>query len=829
MTTSISPTFRYVPGYGPSSAKLMIVGEAPGETEEKLGRPFVGPSGDIAAQIAQQAGFDWESTFRTNVFPWRPPGNDFKRLLDTGHTTEEGEKLLWGQIRELQPNCILALGAVAFHTLVEGKKNLNLCRGSIYLAKDGKTKVVATHHPARLLPSNEAGKMLPYSTRFIMRLDFKRALDESKNPTLELPQRLLQVARTSLDLHRYFEQYRESTIVSLDIESIKSVPVCLGLAFNSFHAISVPLIDIPNKISIPVHEKIEIFRQLDQLFRRKDLKIIGQNWKFDHDKLESCTRFRLPEPYFDIMLAHHCLYPELPKGLNFITSVATREPYYKDELKEFNLAKSDINDLYLYNAKDVAVPFEIYEKYLAELQRSDLLDYFFQYKMPLHQLYLEMERNGFEVDEEVRGNLRVKYDALELDYQCKLDLLAGFDVNVSSPKQMALLLYGPSSIAKLPTRHKRNGNITTDEEALIGLLGNHAKTDLQRNLITNILTLRQIRKTKSTYVNFRKDYDGRCRTNFQICGTETDRGATQLLDPPTRPHKIGLTFHNITSHSEIGADLKSMLKAPEGYIIGNADLSQAEPRIVAVLSEDWDLLEEFKTIDVHKKSAGLCFDIRPLDTAQLMSKEDPRRFVGKTIKNATNYKAGKKRAMVTVNTDAKKYGIDIQISEWKAGKMLEAIAAFYPKTSKVFHAGIERCLRETRTLFDPFGGRRLFMGKMDDELFKEGYAHIPQRTVITHLRQAMLRAKRTAPEIQYVNEHHDAVAWFSTPENFPRHAEIIREELQTPINFRLCSLSRDYDLVIPVDIEWGLNYGAWKETNQGGLRKWRGEKIEFEI
>lgn len=812
----------YVPGYGPSSAKLMIVGEAPGEEEEKHRKPFVGPSGQIAADIAKQAGFDWSECYRANVFPWRPPLNDFKRIEETGHTLEEGIADLKRQIDAIKPNAILALGAVAFANLVPGKRNLNLCRGSIYHAFDGKTKVVATHHPARLLPSANIAKMLPFSTRFIMRHDFKRAWDESKTSTLELPKRHLQVAKNSLDVYRYLLEYETNTLFSADIESIRSIPVCLGLAANSYHGICIPLIDVPGKFSLPIHEKLEIFRLLAAFFRRPGLQLIGQNWKFDHDKLEPACRFVLPDPYFDTSLAFHCLFPEFPKGLNFITSICTREPYYKDELKEFDLKRDNINDLFLYNAKDVAVPFEIYEVLSKELHQAGLYDYFQQFYMPLHRLYIDMERTGFVVDETVRQRLRTKYDSLELEIQCKLDTICGFDLNVNSPKQVALALYGPNSVGKFPIRKG------ADEETLSQLYANHAKSQLQKDLIDNILSRRQVGKTKSTYVNFRKDYDGRCRTSFQICGTETFRGSTQLLKPPTRPRKIGLTFHNITSHSDIGADLKSMLCAPEGCVIGNADLSQAEPRIVAILSEDWELIEKFGKIDVHKESAGICFDIRPLDKAQEMGKEDPKRFIGKTAKNATNYDAGKKRLALTINTDAKKYGIpNVQVSEWLAGQMLDKLHKAYPKLRGVFHREIQKHIEKTRTLFDPFGGRRIFMGRMDHDLYKEAYAHIPQRTVITQLRQAALRIKaRLGATIHFVNEHHDALAWFSPIDQFAAHAAIVREEMMKPINFSKCSLSRNYDLIIPSDVEYGFNYGAYhSERNPKGMRKFKGEIV----
>jgi hypothetical protein len=660
-----------------------------------------------------------------------------------------------------------------------------------------------------------------------MKLDFKRALDESRSPKLELPSRLLQVAKSSLDVYRFLDGYGDKTDFSSDIESIRSVPVCLGLAANPYHGISIPLIDIPGKLTIPLHEKVEIFKLLARFFARKDLRLIGQNWKFDDDKLSTCARFSLPSPWFDLAFAMHCLYPEFPKDLGFQTSIFTREPYYKSELREFNIKKDNIEDLFTYNAKDVCTPYEIYEVLSKELKEAGLYEYFFEHCMPLHDLYLGIDRVGFCVDEEKRKSLKIKYDALELDLQCQLDAIAGYSVNVASPKQLALFLYGPESICKFPYRYNRKtGNVSADEDILTALQANHAKTDAQKRAIDNTLGLRQVKKTKSTYVEFKPDYDGRCRTSFNIFGAETSRGSTQLLKPPVRPHKIGLTFHNITSHSEIGADLKSMLRAPEGLIIGNADLSQAEPRIVCVLAENWEQLEKFGKIDVHKESAGRCFDIKPLEEAQKMDKEDPRRFVGKTLKNATNYDAGKHEAMVRVNTDAKKYGIPLDpISEYKAGQMLEKLHAADPNLRKVFHRGIREALEKTRTLHDPFGGRRLFFGRMDEQLYKEGYAHIPQKTVITQLRKAMLAAKKRKEDIQFVNEHHDACSWLCLPEEFEEIATIIREELTRPINFKKCTLSRDFDLIIPSDIEWGINYGAQKKSNPNGMRKWRGEKI----
>ena len=68
--------FRYVPGYGASTAKLAVVGEAPGADEELAGRPFVGPSGKMVREIISNGGMNPEEVYYTNVVKVRPPGNN---------------------------------------------------------------------------------------------------------------------------------------------------------------------------------------------------------------------------------------------------------------------------------------------------------------------------------------------------------------------------------------------------------------------------------------------------------------------------------------------------------------------------------------------------------------------------------------------------------------------------------------------------------------------------------------------------------------------------------------------------------------------------------
>src|SRR6185503_12905012 len=101
-----------------------------------------------------------------------------------------------------------------------------------------------------------------------------------------------------------------------------------------------------------------------------DVKVgkIGQNFKYDELQLDTpvnrTVQFGMPLRgyYFDTNLGMRTLYPELPSRLEFIASVLTREPYYKDEGKEYNPKKDRPERLLNYCGKDSVVTFEAYEE-----------------------------------------------------------------------------------------------------------------------------------------------------------------------------------------------------------------------------------------------------------------------------------------------------------------------------------------------------------------------------------------------------------------------------------------------------------------------------------
>ncbi len=134
-----------VPGEGDPNADLMCVGEAPGATEDELGRPFVGPAGKLLTQILAAIGLPRESVYICNVLKHRPPGN--RNPLPDEVTA--CQPYLVRQVELIRPKVILALGTFAAQTLLDTKSTMGKLRESIHQYHG--IPLVVTYHPAALL------------------------------------------------------------------------------------------------------------------------------------------------------------------------------------------------------------------------------------------------------------------------------------------------------------------------------------------------------------------------------------------------------------------------------------------------------------------------------------------------------------------------------------------------------------------------------------------------------------------------------------------------------------------------------------------------------
>lgn len=807
----------YVPGIGPIEPRIAIIGEAPSREEVKALTPFVGPSGKFLDMMLRDAGIARNECWVSNVckYPVPPSDHDEKipfwvRAKFAGIAYEDCVNEIRNELAQIKPNIIVALGGTAF-TALTGKKPISSWRGSI-VSSFGIHKTIGTYHPAHILHSE--GDVTGYWCKQILAFDLKRAKLQSLTPEMQLPKRLLQVCKSSYELQEFLAHYKGFTNPAIDIEASGTcLPSCIGIAFTKSHGIAIPLFDE----SISHAEQTTLWRLIHETLSNQ--AIVGQNFGYDRDKIRRIG-FTIKALHSDTMLKAFCINPELPKNLAFNTSIYTEEPYYKDE----GMYEGSFNDLLTGCARDCCVTKEIDDAQQIDIDEMGLDDYYRKFILPLHEVYFyneqltAIEQNGFAVDEVAREALIRKYVTKDEELRHELFQLCGEYVNVASYPQLNKLLYQKLNIPA------RKG---TGEEVLTSLLNGPVKNEAHRAILEKILEDRQVRKTISSYLLSPCDFDGRMRTSYYIC-LETGRSATSQQEPPIRPNieykdsqtgakkkqARGMAFQTITKHGDIGADIRRMLVPDEGHVFLQADSAQAEARVIFLLAEDYQALEDIDTHDYHALTASWFFGGTEDDySKRILGYESPIRFVGKTLRHAGHLGASKRRAAISVNTDARKYKINYKISEPEADRALKIFHEKQPKIRGVFHAGIIECLTRNRKLIAPVpygidastGGTRIFFERWGDELFRSAFSYFPQRVVSENTKGAALRIRQRNDWIRIIVESHDSLLVQVKEDDAEKAARILKQEFEVPINFKNCSLSRG-ELVIPCEVEYGRNY-----------------------
>ncbi len=138
-------------GDGNPTARILMVGEGPGQNEDNTGKPFVGRAGQLLDSIFHSVGLSRDDVFITNIVKCRPPGNRMPTPLEVNACLPH----LKAQIRIIRPQIIVLLGALASQTLIDPSIRVTRDRGK-WFEKDGFSYLV-TFHPAAVL-RDEANK-----------------------------------------------------------------------------------------------------------------------------------------------------------------------------------------------------------------------------------------------------------------------------------------------------------------------------------------------------------------------------------------------------------------------------------------------------------------------------------------------------------------------------------------------------------------------------------------------------------------------------------------------------------------------------------------------
>ena len=324
---------RIVPGSGSPTAKIAIVGEAPGSYEDMQLKPFVGPAGTVLENCLHAAGIIRSDCYLTNVVKIRPKGNVIDPYFSGTKGTFTAEGMYWvEQLREELDghgaNVIVACGATAQAALT-GTHKVMKYRGYLMESIGLKEvrKVIPTIHPAAALRGM-------YIYRHMIAADLKKAKLESLTRELKRPERQLVFNFTTCtEVLEWLKYYEEAPIVAFDTEVLNYELSCISFASDPNIAVSIPLADHWTE-----EEELLIYRGIQRVLGNRDSIKIAQNAIFDVHFLLTRCGIEVRGMIHDTMIAHSIMYSELPKGLAFLVSVyGGSQAYYKDMVKFTNI------------------------------------------------------------------------------------------------------------------------------------------------------------------------------------------------------------------------------------------------------------------------------------------------------------------------------------------------------------------------------------------------------------------------------------------------------------------------------------------------------------
>lgn len=361
---------------GPRDAKLVVLGEAWGQTEEQVKRPFAGSSGielwrmlgeanpDVApelhARIARSTRFgpgwvrereEWLSAAGiafTNVFALRPRDNKIENISTTKDELPSGYSLppiqlrpnlfvcpeyeseldrLHAELRECRPNLVVLAGNTACWAML-GEMNIGTIRGNAamgrVLGRGDHIKVLPTYHPA--------GVLRQWSWRPIVVADLMKASREARSPELRRPSRKIVINPMLGEIVEWVDATLRTppALIACDTETTGGQISMFGFARARDEALLVPFIDKSrpgNNYWPEAWQEVEARKQCNRLLASSIPKVF-QNGMYDY-QYALREGFRMANLAHDSMLLHHSILPEMQKGLGFLGSVYSSEPTWK--------------------------------------------------------------------------------------------------------------------------------------------------------------------------------------------------------------------------------------------------------------------------------------------------------------------------------------------------------------------------------------------------------------------------------------------------------------------------------------------------------------------
>ncbi|MFT7633294.1 MAG: DNA polymerase-1, partial [Mariniblastus sp.] len=371
----------------------------------------------------------------------------------------------------------------------------------------------------------------------------------------------------------------------------------LGIAF-SYQTNQAYYVVVPSEEDMA----LAVLNEFRPVFENESITKVGHNLKYDITLLK-WRGVEVHGTLFDTMLAHSMKEPEMKHGLDYLAKIymGYRPIPTSDLIGEKGEEQRNMRDVPLeivseYACEDADVTLQVADLIKPDIEARGVAEVCYDVECPLIPVLVDMEFEGIRLDSEALQafSLVLKKDIATL--QEKIYVAAGREFNISSPKQLGVILYEELQLVDKPKK-TATGQYSTRESELLRLAPKH-------EIVADVLDYRNACKLKSVYVdqlpNSVNPATGKLHTHYSQTWTAT--GRMQSNDP---------NLQTIPVRKERGREIRAaFVPRDSDHLILAADYSQIELRIMAALSQDAAMLEAFNTgTDIHAVTAANVYQV----------------------------------------------------------------------------------------------------------------------------------------------------------------------------------------------------------------------------
>ncbi len=771
-----------IPGYGNPEARVACVGMAPSFMELRLGRPFVGPSGDLLDRTIKACGGDRSDVWTTNILLCEP-------LEGTTPSAAEAAACrprLLAELEELRARdlkIVVTLGVEPAKDLLNNPYPFPEIEGWLHHDESLDVAVISTFHPSNVLHgATDAFRDIKETIQQALNFASGKPPVQGKDPRHYVADTLGRIETLFNHLHKLPLDH----LITLDVETtgkdeevdfLADTLVCYALSWHDRFGVAVPE-------EFALHPRtIELFKRL--LAARPDLK-----WGFHNGKFDCQIMFQQAgiDLHIDTDTMLHSYSIDERGGVHGLKHQSRKRlgagMYDKEVDVKKGAASTPRPALYKYNVYDAT--------YTRRLSGTlpEPPDFYHNLLIPASNALMEIERQGVKVDIDYLRELRTtwlpKVDAAYVQLQIAA-AIAGFDarkvlkstreglLNPNSSKQLSHLLY---EIFKLPRSRGRNPNTTEDD---------HLEELDWHPFVHNLREYRTMNKMYGTYVLGILDdvrIDGRIHPDYMLHGTRT--GRLSVHRPP---------LHNMprekTIEDQFDAIRAIFTSSDDDHIFLIGDYKTLEVWIAYLLSRDPNLLEDLQH-DIHRAVASYALRI-PLDQVQ-----DSDRDWSKPITFGIMY-------------DRSAYSLangELQCTEAEAQDYLDRYWTRYPVYHKWWLDTKNQAL--TKGYVETLTGRRRRFGFIN----QQSMPHIMRQAInmpiqgtasdVTLAALVRLHYRLKPLKARILFTVHDSIAFDIPKTVFDEAFEIIKEEMTAPVF--------GTDIRLLVDFKMGSRWGNMQKV-----------------